>query len=187
MDFTQFDRLRTLTPSDAAPQDAVATSIDGATCSVSVTAFASGIFRLRVNSRAKPDYGLIVASPDGSLDTRTVCGPSKLQVSAGRSELTLSSSATQSVALTLSYRGKPLLASITDEHFRGMAKPAEASRIAAHVLAALREIDFRAGRDGDKTKRRREDTRAGHACRRAMMRASVPASGLSRQVLSETP
>lgn len=134
MDFTQFDRLRTLTPSDAATQDAVATSIDGATCSISVTAFASGIFRLRVNPRAKPDYGLIVASPDGSLDTRTVCGPSKMQVSAGRSELTLSSSATQSVALTLSYRGKPLLASITDEHFRGMAKPAEASRIAAFGL-----------------------------------------------------
>ncbi|MBL8311590.1 MAG: hypothetical protein JNL19_14300 [Burkholderiales bacterium] len=134
MDFTQFDRLRTLSPSDASPQEAVATGLDGNTYTLSLTAFAPGIFRLRVNPRAKPDYGLIVTSADGGLDARTERGPSHLRVSAGRGTLTLSSDETHSLSLSLNWRGKPLLTSITDEHFRGMAKPAEATRIAAFGL-----------------------------------------------------
>ena len=88
--------------------------------------------RLRMNASAKPDYGLLLAHTD---DTVATTDGSSLSIAAGRAALTLSSDATHPVGLALNWRGKPLLTSITDEHFRGMAKPLEATRIAPFGIA----------------------------------------------------
>lgn len=138
MDFTQFDRLISLTPSDAAAHEATAHSMDGNEFSLSVTSFGPGIFRLRMNAIAKPDYGLIVAHADGLADAKQ--DAHSLTVTAGRASLTLESDATHAMNLTLRHKGKTLLTSITDEHFRGMAKPLEAMRVAPFGLTASQSV-----------------------------------------------
>ncbi len=132
MDFTQFDRLVSLSPSAAAPNKAIATTIEGRSVALSVAGFGHGVVRVRVNPSAKPDYGLLLAHAD---ETAATAGESSLSIAAGRATLTLASDATHAVGLTLAWRGKTLLTSITDEHFRGMAKPLEATRIAPFGLA----------------------------------------------------
>ena len=138
MDFTQFDRLISLVPSDAAAHEATAHSMDGNDFSFSVASFGPGIFRLRLNAIAKPDYGLIVAQPTD--DAQTTRGPNALTMTTGKSSLTLESDATHAVNLTLRHKGKTLLTSITDEHFRGMAKPLEAMRIAPFGLTSTQAV-----------------------------------------------
>ena len=138
MDFTQFDRLISLTPSDAAAHEATARSMDSNEFSLSVTSFGPGIFRLRMNAVAKPDYGPIVANADGLTDARQ--GANSLTVTAGRASLTLESDATHAVNLTLQHKGKTVLTSVTDEHFRGMAKPLEAMRVAPFGLTASQSV-----------------------------------------------
>jgi alpha-D-xyloside xylohydrolase len=138
MDFTEFDRLISLSPSDAAAHEATARTIDGASVSLSLTSFGAGTFRVRVNPRAKPDYGLIVAQTDGVVAATQ--SAHSLSVTAGRSSLTLASDDTHALNLTLQHKGKTLLTSITDEHFRGMAKPLEAGRIAPFGLSASNAV-----------------------------------------------
>ncbi len=139
MDFTQFDRLVSLTPGTGAA--ATATSLDGNAVALSVETFGAGIFRVRLNASAKPDYGLIVAEPDAMVDA-TQHG-SVLNVMAGKATLTLASVADKALNLKLHHRGNTLLTSITDEQFRGMAKPLEASRVPGfgltptHAMAAF--------------------------------------------------
>ena len=58
-------------------------------------------------------------------DAVATASNTSLSIAAGRAALTLSSDATHPVSLTLTGAAKPLLTSITDEHFRGMAKPLE--------------------------------------------------------------
>ena len=132
MDFTQFDRLISLTPASASPNEAIATTLDGRKVTLSVASFGEGVVRVRMNASAKPDYGLLLAHAD---DTVATTDGSSLSIAAGRAALTLSSDATHPVGLALNWRGKPLLTSITDEHFRGMAKPLEATRIAPFGIA----------------------------------------------------
>ncbi len=132
MDFTQFDRLISLIPNAAAEHEATARSLDGVDFSFSVASFGAGIFRLRLNAMAKPDYGLIVARPTD--DGQMTRGDNWLTITTGKSSLTLESDAAHAVNLTLRHKGKTLLTSITDEHFRGMAKPLEAMRIAPFGL-----------------------------------------------------
>ena len=132
MDFTQFDRFVSLTPTDASPNEATATTLDGRAVTLSVASFGDGVVRVRLNASAKPDYGLLLAHADDAVATAS---NTSLSIAAGRAALTLSSDATHPVGLTLNWRGKPLLTSITDEHFRGMAKPLEATRIAPFGLA----------------------------------------------------
>ena len=64
MDFTQFDRLISLKPSTAAPQEATAISLDGSKITFSLAICGKGIFRLRMNPIAKPDYGLVSVKND---------------------------------------------------------------------------------------------------------------------------
>ena len=132
MDFTQFDRLISLTPASASPNEAIATTLDGRKVTLSVASFGEGVVRVRMNASAKPDYGLLLAHAD---DTVATTDGSSLSIAAGRAALTLSSDATHPVGLALNWRGKPLLTSLTDEHFRGMAKPLEATRIAPFGIA----------------------------------------------------
>ena len=132
MDFTQFDRLISLTPASASPNEAIATTLDGRKVTLSVASFGEGVVRVRMNASAKQDYGLLLAHAD---DTVATTDGSSLSIAAGRAALTLSSDATHPVGLALNWRGKPLLTSLTDEHFRGMAKPLEATRIAPFGIA----------------------------------------------------
>ncbi len=138
MDFTQFDRLISLVPSAAAGCEATARSMDGNNFSFSLTSFGPGIFRLRLNATAKPDYGLIVARPDD--DAQVAADSNSLTMIAGKSSLSLASDATHAVRLTLQHKGRTLLTSITDEHFRGMAKPLEATRIAPFGLTGAQAV-----------------------------------------------
>ena len=137
-DFTQFDRLISLEPSTAAPQEATATSLEGSKITFSLASCGKGIFRLRMNPIAKPDYGLVsVKNGDAAILKQ---GESSLSISASGATLTLSSDATHAVSLTLQYRGKTLLTSITDEQFRGMAKPLEATRIASFAVTGKQAV-----------------------------------------------
>ncbi len=126
VDFTEFDRLVSLAPNPAAANEAIATTADGQRVAVSLASFGAGIVRLRVNPIAKPDYGLLVAE----VDDKGVLSSTEhsISIQCGNLKLTLSSDATNPVKLTLTYRGKPLLQTTKDEHFRGMAKPLEAHR-----------------------------------------------------------
>ena len=131
MDFTQFDRLIALTPNPEAANSATANTLDGQSLAITLAAFGPGVFRLRINASAKPDYGLIQATPDA---THAVQAETSVTIKAGRATLTLESTHTTALRLTLTQRGKSLLTSITDEQFRGMAKPLEAERLPAFGL-----------------------------------------------------
>ncbi len=126
IDFTEFDRLRSIEPNTAAANEAIATTAEGKRVAISVTSFGAGIVRLRINPMAKPDYGLIVAAADNAADI--VCAHGSVVAASGKASLTLSSDATHSLNVVLTHRGKPILRSIADEHFRGMAKPLDAPR-----------------------------------------------------------
>ena len=137
MDFTQFDRLISLAPSDATPNEATVMSLDGQSVAVSVASYGAGIFRLRVNPITKPDYGLIVADAE---NVATEHGDSSLKIKSGRASLTLSSDASHALNLTLQHKDKTLLTSITDEQFRGMAKPLEATRVATFGVTPTKAV-----------------------------------------------
>jgi len=137
MDFTQFDRLISFAPSDVVATEATVVSLDGKSVSVSLASYGAGVFRLRVNPIAKPDYGLVVAQAEPDAAER---GESSLKIKSGRATLTLASDASHALNLTLQHKGKTLLTSITDEHFRGMAKPLEATRIATFGLTPTQAV-----------------------------------------------
>jgi alpha-D-xyloside xylohydrolase len=138
MDFTQFDRLITLAPSTAAPHEATAISLEGVRINFALATCGKGIFRLRMNPVAKPDYGLV--SPTIDTAAAVVQGDSSVSISAGSATLTLASDVTHAISLTLQYKGNTLLTSITDEQFRGMAKPLEATRLPAFGLTPQRAV-----------------------------------------------
>jgi alpha-D-xyloside xylohydrolase len=129
VDFTEFDRLVSVVPNPAAPNEAILTTLDGKRVAISLASFGANVIRLRINPIAKPDYGLIVATAD---DTGTFSSTANsLSIKSGQATLKLWSDATHAANLSLTYRGKTLLQSTKDEHFRGMAKPVEAQRTQA--------------------------------------------------------
>ena len=138
MNFTNFDRLISLKPSAAAPHEATAVSLEGVHVGFSLASCGKGIFRLRMNPMAKPDYGLVSVNHDDAATVKQEA--SSLSISANGATLTLSSDATHAVNLSLFYKGKTLLTSITDEQFRGMARPLEATRIAAFAVTEKQAI-----------------------------------------------
>jgi alpha-D-xyloside xylohydrolase len=138
MNFTDFDRLISVAPSVAATNEATAITLDGRQVALAITSYGAGIFRLRVNALAKPDYGLIVAACDASVDI--VHKANAISATAGKATLAVASDATHAVHLALTHRGKSLLTSITDEQFRGMAKPLEAARVPAFALSENRAV-----------------------------------------------
>ncbi len=138
VDFTDFDRIRSIAPNPAATNEAIATTADGQRVAITLASYGAGVVRLRVNPIAKPDYGLIVANADdaGAL----TCGANSISIAVGKVVCKLWSDETHSLQLQLSYRGKPLLRSTSDEHFRGMAKPLDAQRIPAFGLSSNRSV-----------------------------------------------
>ena len=119
MDFTQFDRLISLASGGAAPNKATVISLDGKSVAILVESYGAGAFRLRLNPIAKPDYRLIVADAEPAATER---GESSLTIKSGRATLTLASDASHALHVTLQHKGRQILASITDEQFRGMAE-----------------------------------------------------------------
>jgi len=143
VDFTRFERLLAISGNPAAPQLPAAHLSDGTTVTVELASYRAssrraGIVRLRVAPRAKPDYGLLVATAD--VETHPTVEPERISLGSGPLELVLRWGARQALGLDLHHRGKPVLASITDEHFRGMASPLFAARIPALGLASDRAV-----------------------------------------------
>jgi alpha-D-xyloside xylohydrolase len=138
IDFTDFDRIRSIAPNPSATNEAIATTADGKRVVISLASYGAGIARLRVNPIAKPDYGLIVAKAD---DAGVFShGANSISITSGKLTCKLWSDETHSLQLQLSYRGKTLLQSTSDEHFRGMAKPLDAQRIQAFGLDSSRFV-----------------------------------------------
>jgi alpha-D-xyloside xylohydrolase len=138
MNFTDFDRLLAIAPNSSTSNEANATTMEGRRIAIALTSYGAGVFRLRINPIAKPDYGLIVARCDRTTNASSTA--KALSAIAGKASISVSSDATHAVNLRLMHRGKPLLSSIEDEHFRGMAKPLEASRIAAFGVNATHAV-----------------------------------------------
>ncbi|MGL4233479.1 MAG: TIM-barrel domain-containing protein, partial [Casimicrobium sp.] len=138
IDFTDFDRIRSIAPNPSATNEAIATTADGNCVAISLASYGTGIMRLRVNPIAKPDYGLIVAKTDdaGVLSH----GANSISITSGKVVCKLWSDETHSLQLQLTSRGKPLLQSTSDEHFRGMAKPLDAQRVSAFGLNSNRSV-----------------------------------------------
>lgn len=85
---------------------------------LTVSAHAPGILRLRVGESRLPDYGLLaIAQPCGELRAEEHGGG--WRVTAGDLALQLTGSPFR---MTLSHRGKAVLGSITDQHFRGRSR-----------------------------------------------------------------
>ena len=139
MDFTQFDRLVSISRNAAVAAEAHAGALSGARVATSVSIYGQNTFRLRINPIAKPDYGLIVAAADGASNV-TWQGENAVEAHTKSASLTLASDATHALGIELRWHGKSILSSITDEHFRGMAKPLEASRIAAFGLTEKQAV-----------------------------------------------
>ena len=138
VDFTEFDRLVSLAPNPSAANEVIATTADGKRVAITLASYGAGIVRLRVNPIAKPDYGLIVAKAD---DVGVYShGANSISIAVGKVVCKLWSDATHSLQVALSSRGKPLLQSTKDEHFRGMAKPIDAQRTQAFGLKSSQSI-----------------------------------------------
>lgn len=138
IDFTRFDRLLTVTPNPAAARCLTARTTDGDAVALEWAAYAlpqaprrsrAGIVRLRIAPRAKPDYGLIVAA--ATVDIMPTHDDAGDHLAVGPTTLALHASERRALGLRLAHRGQTVLESITDEHFRGMAKPLDATRIPA--------------------------------------------------------
>src|SRR5215471_6680706 len=82
-----------------------------------VSCFGAGIFRLRVGANTKPDYGLVLARAQrcevGRIDAAS------WSFSSGGTRLEVTG---DPLSFRLVHEEQPLLASITDEHFRGFTR-----------------------------------------------------------------
>ncbi len=83
-----------------------------------VSSHAEGILRVRFGEATLPDYGLLaVASPEG--DLAVVPADGGWRIDAGELSLLI---LPDPVRIELAHRGRPVLASITDQHFRGRTR-----------------------------------------------------------------
>ena len=111
---------------------AIDTSTAGASFATStgdileVTCYGPGVFRLRIGPNTRPDYGIVVgrskpctvAQPSPGVTT-FVSGDATLEISGGPARM------------RLSWRGAPVLTSITDQHLRGFTRLPAFGRIRA--------------------------------------------------------
>jgi alpha-D-xyloside xylohydrolase len=99
------------------------TSVSGASFATStgdileVGSFGPGVLRIRVGPNTKPDYGLVVARAQRCEVTQP--SPGMWSFTAGDTCLELT---TEPLKFRLLFEGKPVLGSITDEHFRGFTR-----------------------------------------------------------------
>lgn len=112
--------------------NAIGTSGSGAAFATStgdvleVSSFGPGVFRLRVGPNARPDYGIVV----GRAKACTVAQPARdvFTFAAGDAELEIRGGP---LRFTLRHKGRPVLGSITDQHFRGFTRLPTFGRIKA--------------------------------------------------------
>ncbi len=82
-----------------------------------VSCFGAGVFRLRVGPNTRPDYGLVLGRTKACTVAHEPDG--RYTFSAGDAVLEI---AEAPLRFRLLLRGKPVLSSITDEHFRGFTR-----------------------------------------------------------------
>jgi alpha-D-xyloside xylohydrolase len=104
-----------------------------------VSSYGPGIFRLRVGPYTRPDYGIVVGRAKAC--TVGTEPPATWKFTAGEAELELGGAP---LRFRLRWKGRPLLESITDEHFRGWTRLPAFGRLRAggQWIAAL---DLRSG------------------------------------------
>lgn len=116
LDVTSFNRAETLKLSRRTPAGAV---FDTEIGPLEVSAHAPGVFRLRFGPKTKPDYGLL-ARPDPVVTaTLDSLDEGRYALSAGTARLELWQ---KPLRLRLLRDGQEILASISDEHFRGWTR-----------------------------------------------------------------
>ena len=114
-DATSYTRAETLTLSQKMSGGGVfATEIGD----LAVTAHAPGVFRLRIGPSTKPDYGLLVQKPALTAPLEPL-PDGGYALAAGEARLELRP---KPLRLRLLYKGREILTSITDEHFRGWTR-----------------------------------------------------------------
>jgi len=115
-----FDPTNYVRLEDPHPIDTSATGASFATSTgdlLEVTSYGPGVFRLRIGPHSKPDYGILVgkskpctvAVPRSGITTFT-SGEATLEIGGGP------------LRFRLTWRGKAVAGSITDQHFRGFAR-----------------------------------------------------------------
>ena len=82
-----------------------------------IECYGPGVFRLRVGPNTKPDYGLVLGRAQRCEAAQTDAGAWSFTAGGTRLELT-----GEPLAFRLVHEAKPLLGSITDEHFRGFPR-----------------------------------------------------------------
>jgi alpha-D-xyloside xylohydrolase len=82
-----------------------------------VSSFGPGIFRLRLGPNTRPDYGIVVGRAKAC--PVAVAAPGTWTVTAGDAVLELTGTP---LRFRLSWKGRPVSGSITDEHFRGWTR-----------------------------------------------------------------
>ncbi|MDH5285296.1 MAG: alpha-xylosidase [Betaproteobacteria bacterium] len=115
-----FDPTNYVRLEDPHPIDTSATGASFATSTgdlLEVTSYGPGVFRLRLGPHGKPDYGILVgkskpctvAVPQSGITTFT-SGDASLEIGGGP------------LRFRLTWRGRQVAGSITDQHFRGFAR-----------------------------------------------------------------
>src|SRR4029434_6434435 len=82
-----------------------------------VSCYGAGVFRIRVGPNTKPDYGLIEARTKACTVAHEPDGRYTFSVGDAMLEI-----AEAPLRFRLLHRDKPVLSSITDEHFRGWTR-----------------------------------------------------------------
>jgi alpha-D-xyloside xylohydrolase len=84
---------------------------------IEASAYGEGVFRLRIGPRTKADYGLILGSAQPLRARSDTRGGWALESGEARLEI-----APDPLRIRLTHGGREILASITDEHFRGWTR-----------------------------------------------------------------
>jgi alpha-D-xyloside xylohydrolase len=113
VDFLSFDRIANAKTCGVGTVEGA----NGRKYDFDVTPYGERAFRLRLNAQSAPDYGLITASPNESMDW--FGNEAETVFVNGDCELVIHHAP---LGITLRRGGKTLLRSITDEHFRGYSR-----------------------------------------------------------------
>jgi alpha-D-xyloside xylohydrolase len=115
IDFFSFERLASVSRCSAETLSCV--GANGTPITLQVSTVGANVFRLRVNAKPGPDYGLIVARANDDLDV--IHNETTSVFTLGDCELEIEHAP---VRITLRRNGKVLLESIRDQHFRGHSR-----------------------------------------------------------------
>jgi alpha-D-xyloside xylohydrolase len=109
-----FQRLTDVRTSPAAANE-VRFTVDGV--ALRISAYNDSVMRIRLGQSRLPDYGLLQQTRTSALNVREANG--KWFIVSADMELEIS---TQPLRIAVKHRNKPVLESITDQHFRGRSR-----------------------------------------------------------------